>query len=41
MIWPVGGIERKFEPEFDLVFPYPPLEVTKANGKLKQNPIGN
>lgn len=41
VIWPVGGIERKFEPEFDLVFPYPPLEVTKANGKLKQNPIGN
>ncbi len=41
VIWPVGGIERKFEPEFDLVFPYPPLEVTKANGKLKQNPLGN
>ena len=41
VIWPVGGIERKFEPEFDLVFPYQPLEVTKANGKLKQNPIGN
>ena len=41
VIWPVGGIERTFEPEFDLVFPYPPLEVTKANGKLKQNPIGN
>ena len=41
VIWPVGGIERKFEPEFDLVFPYPPIEVTKANGKLKQNPIGN
>lgn len=41
VIWPVGGIERHFEPEYDLVFPYPPIEVTKANGKLKQNPIGN
>lgn len=40
VIWPVGDITRTFEPEFDLVFPYPPLEVTKANGKLKQNPIG-
>ncbi|MEG1672088.1 MAG: RagB/SusD family nutrient uptake outer membrane protein [Alistipes sp.] len=40
-IWPVGGKTRSFEPDFDLVFPYPPLEVTKANGKLKQNPIGH
>lgn len=41
VIWPVGGIDRKFEPEYDLVFPYPPLEVQKANGLLKQNPVGN
>lgn len=31
---------RHFEPEYDLVFPFPSQEVIKANGRLKQNPIG-
>lgn len=38
VIWPAG--ERSYEPEYDFVFPYPTLEVSKANGALKQNPIG-
>jgi hypothetical protein len=29
---------RNFNPSTDIVFPYPPDDVTKANGKLKQNP---
>ena len=35
-IWP----SRTFNPDTDIVFPYNPDEVTKSNGKLKQNPIG-
>jgi hypothetical protein len=31
---------RTFNPNTDIVFPYPPDDVVKANGKLKQNPIG-
>lgn len=40
-IWPLGEETRIFEPEYDIVFPYPTQEVTKAAGRLKQNPIGN
>lgn len=40
-IWPLGDETRVFEPEYDIVFPYPTQEVTKASGKLKQNPIGS
>lgn len=40
-IWPLGEETRVFEPEYDIVFPYPTQEVTKASGKLKQNPIGS
>jgi hypothetical protein len=36
-IWPA----RHFNPECDIVMPYHPDEVVRANGKLKQNPIGN
>lgn len=39
-IWPLGSEVRQFEPEFDIVFPYPSQEVAKSTGKLKQNPIG-
>lgn len=31
---------RIFNPETDIALPYPPDDVIKANGKLKQNPIG-
>lgn len=34
-IWPA----RTFNPQTDIVFPYDPEEVTKADGLLKQNPI--
>ncbi|MDR1746701.1 MAG: RagB/SusD family nutrient uptake outer membrane protein [Tannerella sp.] len=34
-IWPA----RTFNPATDIVFPYNPDEVVKANGKLKQNPM--
>lgn len=40
-IWPLGEETRFFEPEFDMVFPYPTQEVAKAEGRLKQNPIGS
>ncbi|MFA6875837.1 MAG: RagB/SusD family nutrient uptake outer membrane protein [Parabacteroides sp.] len=40
-IWPLGSETRAFEPDYDMVFPYPTQEVAKAGGKLKQNPIGN
>lgn len=40
-IWPLGEETRVYEPDYDLVFPYPTQEVAKAGGKLKQNPIGN
>jgi hypothetical protein len=34
-IWPV----RTFHPATDIVFPYNPDDVVKADGKLRQNPI--
>jgi len=40
-IWPLGSDTRVYEPDYDLVFPYPTQEVTKAAGALKQNPIGS
>jgi hypothetical protein len=30
---------RTFNPQTDIVFPYNPDDVVKANGKLKQNPM--
>jgi hypothetical protein len=30
---------RTFNPSMDIVFPYPPDDVVKANGKLKQTPM--
>jgi hypothetical protein len=30
---------RHFNPATDIAYPYPPDEVVKANGKLKQNPM--
>ncbi len=40
-IWPLGEETRVFEPDYDIVFPYPTQEIAKSAGKLTQNPIGN
>lgn len=37
-IWPNVAGKRTYDPAVDLVFPFPPDEVRRANGALKQNP---
>ncbi|KAA6338226.1 hypothetical protein EZS27_013742 [termite gut metagenome] len=38
-ISPSWGQKRTFNPATDIVFPYNPDDITKADGKLKQNPM--
>ncbi|MDR0843816.1 MAG: RagB/SusD family nutrient uptake outer membrane protein [Tannerella sp.] len=39
IISPSWGAARNFNPATDIVFPYNPDDVVKADGKLKQNPM--